>query len=344
MTVPSIPSIDIFGNIYELARTHTREEFQEILAARDEAMRMFLAQYQGPLSLEQIHEGIVLVIENAESLLKDTRLLFDNERWPRSFSLSISALEEAGKVGVLHAMAEIPSSRQKVWVRHWRDARRHHVKTAYAVTPIWHDQMLAPLGMLVSTRDIGQNVLERLRQSGLYVDFRGDDRRWQTPVEVVREMAVKQYEEAADSIRRTKYYQERGLFEIPLLQKLAAMCRPVYDNYREIPAAGEQRTRFFLTLMELREKFFNELVEEDILYLALFPEHPGNALNESFLQQAPNKLGQILPDATSRSDVIRVIDTLDLGSNCALTLSANAIKQNAVCFLERNGTNAVGKR
>ena len=52
-------------DIVELARTHTQEEFQEILAARRASMEEFLQSYQGVLSIEQIHEGIGAILRNA---------------------------------------------------------------------------------------------------------------------------------------------------------------------------------------------------------------------------------------------------------------------------------------
>jgi AbiV family abortive infection protein len=241
------------------------EELQKILAARRESMEEFLEQYQGNLSFEQIYEGISVCIQNAASLCNDSKLLLDHERWSRSFSLSISALEEIGKVVILHSMVEIPSSKQKVWAQHWREARRHTAKALYGETQIWHDRLYAQLGAQMSPEDLEQKVLERLRQGGLYIDFSAKENRWQTPNEVVQEMATKQYERAIKSVMRVKYYQERGLFELPLLQRRAEICRPIYDNHAEIPKQGTQRSLFFVALLNLRERFFNELVDQGIL-------------------------------------------------------------------------------
>ena len=42
--------------------------------------------------------------------------------------------------------------------------------------------------------------------------------------------------------------------------------------------------------------FFQDLVESSIRYLPLYPDEPGNQLNEEFLARAENLLPQLLPE------------------------------------------------
>jgi len=91
--------------------------------------------------------------------------------------------------------------------------------------------------------------------------------------------------------------------------------------------------------VSLGTHFFNELVELDILYLALFPGREGNFLNEAFFAQAPNKLAKLIPDAARRSDVVHVVDAADLGDDAVIKLNANALSQKVVCYIDRNGHN-----
>ena len=80
--------------------------------------------------------------------------------------------------------------------------------------------------------------------------------------------------------------------------------------------------------------FFNELVESDILYLAIFPDREGNLLNTAFLDRMPNRLNQLLPDAAHRADVIRVLDASDLPADTRLMLHASNRGQRAICYLD----------
>lgn len=95
--------------------------------------------------------------------------------------------------------------------------------------------------------------------------------------------------------------------------------------------------------VSLGTHFFNELVEQDILYLALFPDRAGNLLNEEFLRAAPNKLARLIPDAGARSDVVRVIDVAELADGRMLILNANAVNQRVVCYLDRDGSRRGGE-
>ncbi|MEI8372008.1 MAG: PEP/pyruvate-binding domain-containing protein [Planctomycetota bacterium] len=88
--------------------------------------------------------------------------------------------------------------------------------------------------------------------------------------------------------------------------------------------------------VSLGTHFFNELVEMDILYLALFPGRKGNNWNREFFEKSPNQLVDIAPDMIEWSSVIRVIDIAGLPSGQpVLKLNANSLEQNVCCYLER---------
>jgi pyruvate,water dikinase len=92
--------------------------------------------------------------------------------------------------------------------------------------------------------------------------------------------------------------------------------------------------------VSLGTHFFNELVEMDILYTALFPGRPGNRLNSSFFEQAPNQLVELLPDALEWADVVRVGQFGSAGAAAQPDgeprtgyLHADALKQQVTCYL-----------
>lgn len=95
--------------------------------------------------------------------------------------------------------------------------------------------------------------------------------------------------------------------------------------------------------VSLGTHFFNDLVEMDMLYLALFPGRKGNAWNEPFFEQAPNRLAQLLPGDAKWAHVVRVLD-MPLGThgNATLTLNANALAQQVICYLEHTAISTAG--
>ncbi len=102
------------------------------------------------------------------------------------------------------------------------------------------------------------------------------------------------------------------------------------DVLGEIVAMRED----FVPDVSLGTHYFSDLVERDILYLAIFPDKQGNRLNEDFFDSAPNKLAELLPSAEKWSKAVRVIDFDDLPDSPALKLNANSLDQRAVLYLE----------
>ena len=86
--------------------------------------------------------------------------------------------------------------------------------------------------------------------------------------------------------------------------------------------------------MSLGTHFFNELVECDILYTALFPNREGNMLNEDLLLNLPNRLLELAPSSTNRTDAVRVIDSADLGTGRSFQLHAGSLSQQAICYID----------
>ncbi len=85
--------------------------------------------------------------------------------------------------------------------------------------------------------------------------------------------------------------------------------------------------------VSLGSHFFNDLVEESMLYVALYPAHPGHLLDEPRLRGAPNLLSALLPDDARMEGVVRVVDfTSEDGG--LLWLNCDCVRQEAVGYVE----------
>jgi len=85
--------------------------------------------------------------------------------------------------------------------------------------------------------------------------------------------------------------------------------------------------------VSLGTHFFNDLVEANMLYLAVFPGKKGNFLNEEFFERRENRLAALLPDEAHWSGVVRVVDVPDSPGGRILYLHADSPGQRAVCCL-----------
>jgi len=84
--------------------------------------------------------------------------------------------------------------------------------------------------------------------------------------------------------------------------------------------------------VSLGTHFLNELVEMNMLYLALFPDDKsGGIINTAFFEQEKNGLTGLLPRAGKWNDTIRIINS----SSSTVKLAANAISQEVICYFDR---------
>jgi hypothetical protein len=75
--------------------------------------------------------------------------------------------------------------------------------------------------------------------------------------------------------------------------------------------------------------FFQDLVETDIFYVAIFPGHKGFSFNESWFPSQPNQLAQLLPEKDKYADVIKVINLTGKPAR----ILGDIVSQQVMCFL-----------
>ncbi|HYD42884.1 MAG TPA: PEP/pyruvate-binding domain-containing protein [Anaeromyxobacter sp.] len=104
----------------------------------------------------------------------------------------------------------------------------------------------------------------------------------------------------------------------PEIQRVSAVC--------EVMRLGNT-----IPDVSLGSHFFNDLVEENILYFAIFPGTAGYALDEARLRAAPNLLPELCPDDAGMARVVRVIDVdgRSTPDGKTLWLNANCVDQEA---------------
>ena len=84
--------------------------------------------------------------------------------------------------------------------------------------------------------------------------------------------------------------------------------------------------------VSLGSHFFNDLVELDMLYFALYPTREGNTLNRQFFLDARNQLTAIIPDAGKWEHAIKVITC----KTSDISLNINTLTQKGVVYGECN--------
>jgi len=75
--------------------------------------------------------------------------------------------------------------------------------------------------------------------------------------------------------------------------------------------------------------FFQDLVETDIFYVAIFPQHKSFKFNGKWFAAQPNHLTRLLPEKEKYAEVIKVIDL----PNHPARIVGDIISQQVLCFL-----------
>jgi hypothetical protein len=109
------------------------------------------------------------------------------------------------------------------------------------------------------------------------------------------------------------------------IDKVSAICEIIGVGMPVVPDVS------------LGTHFFNDLVEANMLYLAVHPARRGDSLNLTFLAGAPNRLAELLPEDAEWAGVVRVIDFPGAGDGRVPYLNANSFRQRVVCYLSSPG-------
>ncbi|MEX2683787.1 MAG: PEP/pyruvate-binding domain-containing protein [Candidatus Sigynarchaeota archaeon] len=86
--------------------------------------------------------------------------------------------------------------------------------------------------------------------------------------------------------------------------------------------------------VSLGTHFFNDLVEFDILYFALYPGRKGYIIRKDTIDHLPNSLEDLVDDASNLRDVLKVIDTKRCGDHRVIKMYMNSMEQRGFCYLE----------
>jgi hypothetical protein len=107
------------------------------------------------------------------------------------------------------------------------------------------------------------------------------------------------------------------------INKVAVLCEIVGMHENLVPDVS------------LGTHFLNEIVERNILYLALFPQQGDNLLSPDFFENSPSRLLELVPGAEELEGVVRVIDSAAVVKDASIRLLADAIDQSVLCYYER---------
>lgn len=205
-------------------------------------------QFKGQLTPKQAAEGIKLANENARDLYKDAEILYKKERIERSVSLSILAIEEAGKSRILKEILLIEDSKELK--KAWQDYRKHTVKNLSWIVPSLFIGGARKLDefktAFESTESHGQDI-DNIKQLSFYTDIFGKGI-WSHPQKAIDKKFARMILEFANVPTKKGSIgieSEKGLElwvnhmkPVWKEQKMAEMKKALIECYKEAESKG----------------------------------------------------------------------------------------------------------
>jgi pyruvate, water dikinase len=96
---------------------------------------------------------------------------------------------------------------------------------------------------------------------------------------------------------------------------------------------GEEKTGYIPEL-SFGTHFFQDLVESQILYVAIYPGQAASYLNTDFLDSQPNTLLSLLPEAQRFDRLLRLVNIPKSTNGLKAVIAADNTARRAVCYLE----------
>jgi len=106
------------------------------------------------------------------------------------------------------------------------------------------------------------------------------------------------------------------------IDNAAALVEIAYEEAGQVPEVS-YGTHFFL-----------DLVEAQIIYLAVYPDDAATHFNRPFLESAPNSLCQLVPGSEGLEPLVQVIDVPAATGGAHVHIVADAQRRRAICYLE----------
>jgi hypothetical protein len=77
--------------------------------------------------------------------------------------------------------------------------------------------------------------------------------------------------------------------------------------------------------------FFQDLVETNIFYMAIFPEREEVVFSEKRLLSLDNLFEKLMPDHEKYKDIIRIYDVKDMN----LRIASDVVSRRMICYFQK---------
>lgn len=156
------------------------------------------------LSFGKLEEAYIFVYENAKELLEESRLLYENKKYARSYTLAQFAHEELAKLPIIYQEATISFFKEP---HDWKDfhkrLRSHESKNKmnFAFYQVLSD--LSGKNLSFSEKDLKNNlfIVNNMKNTSIYADVKNN--KFTKPSNEIKKPLAKQQLELVEEMFKT---------------------------------------------------------------------------------------------------------------------------------------------
>lgn len=124
---------------------------------------------------DEIKKGLLMTIENANSLIEDGRLLFANQRFPRAFTMFQFASEELGKALIFFDILLMRKLNRTInYKMRSRELTDHQVKHRYSVGIEFTAISMIYTDPAEDMKEVLKSVIKKLQSSKIYNEMKNN--------------------------------------------------------------------------------------------------------------------------------------------------------------------------
>lgn len=221
----------------------------------------------GPLSIEEISQGLEACIDNIEALVGDAEVLLSAGRATRALTCLLVAGQELGKVQILNATLTFDNDNLDRWKRTWNSFYNHKDKAAGGLLgltdPGTSAEEIGHLSIMLNA--VIGGTAEEERNRTLYVDFDDQNRTWLSPMSEKSDMASALLPLTKNTLDRLLGNRKAGLHS----PKVLTIIREVYASEPQLdvpdpnePADPVRAAEFYQQNLDKVEVIRHRLADE----------------------------------------------------------------------------------
>ena len=227
-----------------------------------------MKKFKGYLPSGLIEIGISFCLQNASDLLNECKLLIRKKMYARAMVLSLTCLEEIGKIRILRTINRIPKKNQKLRSQKWNQFYDHKFKSAHGFVHSFPDDLKRDFESYMAGvfhQFMNAPLSEEIRQIALYTDYSEEDKMWISPRTITKRTATYYFKIANQALVNLEKIRDFGLYSERVLEIEKGIYSDLFQDSTVSLSSPQLLTDTFSLGPEKAREFWKRIIDEGII-------------------------------------------------------------------------------